>query len=275
MSAKRRNLLKNLRLTEVSLVDVPANQEAHVVITKAFAGDDPEAGNGVTKGHLANTEDDDMTLEELTKALENAEATLETLKKGMEEKDAKIADLTTQLTTVTKRAEDAEATIAKGAGGEEDDILKGLSEPLRKRFEDLEKQAKEAAEAVAKAQEKEELGEFVTKAATFDALPVKAADLGALLFRVAKGKSTAIDAAELDRVLTAANTATVEKGLTKPFGRTAPLAKGATAEGKINAAAEELRKADPNLTQHQAIAKAVSADPKLYAEYRAELGMGG
>ena len=269
-ASKRRSLLKNLRLTEVSLVDVPANQEAHVVITKAFAGDDPEAGNGVTKGHLANTEDDDMTLEELTKALENAEATLETLKKGMDEKDAKIADLTTQLTTVTKRAEDAEATIAKGAGGGsgEEDILKGLPEALRKRFTDLEEQ-------VAKAAEKEELGEFVTKAATFDALPVKAADLGALLYRVAKGKSTAIDAAELDRVLTAANTATVEKGLTKPLGRTAPLAKGATAEGKINAKAEELRKADPNLTQHQAIAKAVSNDPELYAAYRAELGVGG
>lgn len=270
MSAKRRNLLKNLRLTEVSLVDVPANQEAHVVITKAFAGDDPEAGNGVTKGHLANTEDDDMTLEELTKALETAEGTLETLKKGMEEKDAKIADLTTQLTTVTKRAEEAEATIAKGAGGGsgEDDIYKGLAEPLRKRFIELE-------EEVAKAKEREELGEFVTKAATFEALPVKAADLGALLYRVAKGKSTEIDAAELDRVLTAANTATVEKNLNKPIGRTAPLAKGATASAKIDAKAEELRKAEPGLTKQQAITKALGADPSLYAEYRAELGMGG
>ena len=101
------------------------------------------------------------------------------------------------------------------------------------------------------------------------------ADLGALLYRVAKGKSTAIDAAELDRVLTAANTATVEKGLNKPLGRTAPLAKGATATAKIDAKADEIRKAEPGLTKQQAITKALSADPSLYAEYRAELGMGG
>lgn len=77
--------LEDIELTELSLVDVPANQHASVVLWKRFGYMDsvkPELQGQIEKG------DGSVTVEELTKSLEG---------------------LQTQVTDLTKRAEDAEA----------------------------------------------------------------------------------------------------------------------------------------------------------------------
>jgi len=77
-------------------------------------------------------------------------------------------------------------------------------------------------------------------------------------------------AAKLDEVLKAADEQVKAGDLFKEAGRAGHG--GATdSEGKLKAAADELRKADPKLSQPQAIAKALENDGSLYDEYLKEV----
>jgi hypothetical protein len=62
----------------------------------------------------------------------------------------------------------------------------------------------------------------------------------------------------------------LQKRLTEELGSSATNTTDRPALAKINAKAQELRKAKPELTHDQAVAAVVSEDPSLYAEYRAE-----
>lgn len=256
--------LVDVQLTEISLVDRPANQGSAVVLFKR------------------DSEDDDMPtpqeLEALQVAVTKAEEALGELTQANEDLVAKNAELTGQVETLKAEVLAKDDVIAKAATakteGEQDDITKAMAdapEPIAKAMQALIGRLEIAESVIAKQASERDEREFVTKAKAFDKLPTSAEKLGPLMMRVTKGMTTAEDAAELERLLKAAN-----EGMGKPGDPAADPTteigksggdKGSTAEQRIDAKAAELRKADSKLTEAEAITKALEEDPALYEEY--------
>lgn len=253
MAAKKRNLLKNMRLGEVSLVDHPANPGACVVIAKALTASQAD--------EAAQTYEVMMDNEQLAAALEAAEETLAKANSALEaaqeeiaKRDDMIAQLRTPLTAATS----------------DEDVMKSMPEAVRKRFEAQAEEIAKANALIGKLAEEREQGEYIAKAATIiDGLSADAATVGGLLHRIAKGKTTAEDAGEVERLLLAASAAVVAKGLTKPVGSRGYAAAG-DASAKMDEAVAAIRKANPGVSAPVAFSKALEENPELYRAYLAE-----
>lgn len=132
----------------------------------------------------------------------------------------------------------------------------------------------ESAEKIAKEErDRRETREFIAKAEELDQIAQDPAEFGQVLKAIAHaerdGHIEAGTSEKLANVLKAANEA-VEKGaLFAELGRPGAIG-GGDAQTKLEAAAAELRKADPGLTEAQSIAKALDAAPDLYTEIQKE-----
>jgi hypothetical protein len=116
------------------------------------------------------------------------------------------------------------------------------------------------AETIAKAERDLRIQrEAVTKAQT---LPMIAEDPNELAELLIALEGTP-EGAKVEKLLMAANEAISKGNLFSEMGRTGA---GVTSGNAVEAAASELRKADPNLTPEQAIAKAYETNPDLYDE---------
>ena len=182
-----------------------------------------------------------------------------------------------------KRADEAEAELAekdevikqkdaelegvkKSAGDDEEEILKSLPESIRKRLEESEAAAKEAADSIAKMKEDADTKDAIAKAKSFG---VGDADkVGPLLMRVAKGVTTQDDAAYLESMLKGVGEVAGKSALFKSIG-TASAVEGEP-EAQLQAKADEIRKENSKLTKEQAYAQAVEANPQLYTAYVAK-----
>lgn len=135
---------------------------------------------------------------------------------------------------------------------------------LEKRVADAEARA-QAAEEVAKAERNERLTrEAIAKAQSFDKLALNPEEFGPVLKRLRE--TSPEDAAKVEAALAAANEAVTKGAL---FAEIGTAGAGPTdAEGKIEKAAQEIRKAEPSLTKEQAFSKALREHPEFYAEYR-------
>lgn len=280
--------LFGLTLSEVSLVDDPDNDEARVVITKARRNDfamvkaveaiagaledlsDEIVAKALAGGYPADTEavpeaaeaikEIIMDLAQLTKALQDAQAENATLQKAKETAEADLAKARADVA-----AKDAEIAKAKGATQPEpteEEILKSLPEAIQKRIRD---QDAEIAKARAAA-EKAEADEYIAKARALKA--GDAEKVGALLHRVAKGKTTAEDAALVETVLKQAAATTAASELFKSLG--SPATEGASPEEQLVQKAKALQAADPKLTDAAAYSLALDQSPALYDEYIAK-----
>jgi len=163
------------------------------------------------------------------------------------------------------------AAIAKGATPVEDPIAKAIGENpiLKAQFETMQK-AVDEANAIAKAEkEAREHGARITKAgADFPNLPTTAENMAGVL----KAMETMDEPVRkiLTEVLKAGNEA-LGKKLNGEIGKSGPAADVAgEAETIVKTKAEELRKAMPSLTEHQAIAKVYEDNPSLYARVQSE-----
>ncbi|MDE2099054.1 MAG: hypothetical protein KGL39_17505 [Patescibacteria group bacterium] len=135
---------------------------------------------------------------------------------------------------------------------------------LEKRLADAEARA-QAAEEVAKAERGERLTrDAIQKAQSYDRLALNPEEFGAVLKSLREKAPE--DAAKVEAILDAANAAVAKGALYAEIG--AAGAGPTDAEGKIEKAAEEVRKNNPSLTKEQAFSKALSEHPELYAEYR-------
>ena len=132
---------------------------------------------------------------------------------------------------------------------------------LKKQLDDLQKSQSEQLVNLQKAA-------FVTVAKGFDKVEADASKLGDLLFKCST-KLEKADYEALEGMLKAANERIAEGDLLKEAGSSSEdIAKGEKAViEKVNAAAAKLMSADPKLTKEMAFTKALSDDPKLYAEY--------
>ena len=277
--SKARSILKGVRVTEVSLVDEGDNPGADVVVIKrrltdpevafeAFAeavaklnvlaaGEEGAEGVAAAAKILKGL---NMNIEELNEKLSQIEETVETVTKAKAEAEAENAKLKAAL-------EEAEAEIKKlkadGAEQDEDEVLKSLPEPIRKRLLDAEAAAARAEEAIAKANEQREIEAAVAKAKGYGlGDPIK---LGEALHRITKGRSTAEDATVIEEAFAKAQAVMKNSKLFDTIGS----AHGGDAndpEQKLRTVALEIQKAKPALSYEAAYTEALEANPGLYDE---------
>lgn len=318
-----KKLLTDMEITEISLVDDPANDDAKVVIVKAKGKDkdgaefkvckectgslaplckgkgkcmDAEDGK-IRKAHEASIlkylpgvlselapeilakaataggvpadsaaatdaavtfQEFVMDLEQLQKSLENAEAQFTVLEKRATDAEALIKAKDEQIAALTEQVEKAKAG---GEGGDDEEILKSLPEPIRKRIEASEQRAKEATEAVEKMQAAAEESEAIAKARTLGVGDPKV--VGPLMVRVAKGKTTKEDVVALETLLKAAG------AQSKRLFSVAGSGDDGTTDPQeiLKAKAIERQKAKPSLTYEQAYAEVLD-EPENAALYQ-------
>lgn len=178
----------------------------------ASGGDKVKKGVGVMADlDLSKLEDDVREpIEEHVKALGDELAAEKTRATDFEAKAKKAeADLKVEKTRADKAAADLAAF--KKEHPDEDDVLKGVPDEIRKRLEDTEAE-------VAKMREAAEVADFVKRATALDVPGTKPEKLGAVLHRVAKGKATEDDVKEIERLLKGMRELAKKGGLTKELG---------------------------------------------------------
>lgn len=261
--------LSEMTIDEVSLVDAGANGEARVVIFKSQSappGQTEPAGNAGDPDAAASAallKEHQMDIETLSKALEDAEAKMAALEKRTNDAEAALEDANTVI-----KAKDAEITElnAKANPPSDDDVMKSLPEPVRKRLEEAESKARAADEAVAKMQAEKETAEAIAKAR--DLGVGNADDVGPMILRVRKGLTTAADADAIESLLKAASAQSKTSALFKAYGSAAAVE--GDPETLLKAKADEIQAANKGMTAEQAYAKAVDANPALYNAYVAK-----
>lgn len=287
--------LHDMEIEEISLVDDGANPGAKVEIWKAkfmacegckseslckakgkCMGDEgggpmkKSAGDGQGSAGLSAAMQQEimMNLEELSAALEQAEAKLDTLEKAKTDAEAKVADLEGVVKAKDARITELEGTVAKSMDplAADEAFLKSMPEPAREAILKARQAEADAKAQLAKAREAQDTAEAITKAKALNF--GKPEDVGPLLMRVAKGLTTKADADALEALLKSAGEVASKSPLFKALGS------GAAVEGDpdelLKAKAAEIKKARPELTAEQAYAEAVDKNPELYSAYIAK-----
>lgn len=277
--AKRKfNMLKNLSIDEISLVDDPANEQARILIVKAKDADEDAhtaedlerlqkalsqfaltGGSPEISAALAAMETDNMDMETLTKALEKAEASLATLTKRATDAEEKVAELTAD--NAAKDAIIAKHKEPVDAAAEEAEFLKSVPASIRKQLED----GKLAQVAIEKLQGEREIEGFITKAREIGV--TNHAEVGPVLHRIAKGKSTEADLLVIESVLKAAAEQVKTSTLYKAAGVALPASFDGDPEQLLKAKADDIRKAKPSMSAEAAYDQAMSENPALYNAY--------
>lgn len=273
--------LTDMIIDEISIVDDPANEQARVVITKMKAAPEGQTGSEGLSGEIDTASADQikefqMDMENLAKALEDAEAKLETLEKRTSDAESALADATEVIKA--KEAEIAElqkgyaAKANKSDDNDEDDqdeekkVMKSLPDSIKKRLESFEKRAAEAEATLAKMRDEKDTADAIAKAKSLNF--GKAEEIGPLLMRVSKGTTTAADAETLERLFKAAGEQGKVTHLFKSVG--SDTAVDGDPEVLIKAKAGEIQKANNGMTFEQAYAKAMEENPSLYNAYIAK-----
>jgi hypothetical protein len=181
--------------------------------------------------------------------------------------DKRASDAETKATALDKRVKELES--AKSKDTPEEEAWKALPEPVRKRIEETEKRARDAEEAAKAERDKRLTAEYVAKAQTFKALPVKADEFGLVLKRLAECAPSESDYAEIERVLKAAEAQLQQSDLFKERGVPGE-ATATSAIDEINKLATEHVSKKLARTHAEAVTKIASERPELYERYVSE-----
>lgn len=197
------------------------------------------------------------TMEEILKGL--SEEQRSAIQEALNKQEQEVADL-------KKRAEEAEAKLKKGNDPEPEDVWKGVNPEVRKRFEEMEKRAKEAEDVAKREQDARVKKDFIAKASGYRGLPIKPEEFGLVLKEIADKSPEQF--AKLEEVLKAADEAIATGELFKEVGKGGGGGGGSDTWSKIEKAAEEIMKSDSKLTKEQAITKVAEKHPELVDAYR-------
>lgn len=199
-----------------------------------------------------------MDMEAMSKALADAEAKIESLTKRAGDAEAKLEEVT--------KAKDEEIAKLKGdvqkATQTDEEVLKGLPAPVRERLQKAEAENKANREAIEKLRADKEEADAIQKAKTLGV--GKPEEVGPFLVRVAKGATTDKDVEIVERLLKGAK-AQGKTDIAKSVGSAAGDDTG-DPEATLEQKTQEILKAKPALTYHQAYAEAVDKNPALYQE---------
>lgn len=264
-------------LADGAVLNKAAKLQARAALFKAEAdetinvlgevGEDAEADDDAEMAKAALTvaaliEDHVMNIEQLTKAVADAEAKLASVTTDLEKARADNAALTTELEKSKEKVVELEK--AKPADGENADevMLKSLPEALRVSIlKDREQAA--ADRAITKALiEEGEVTKSITKAKEIGF--GEADKIGPVLHRIAKGATKPEDAAVIETVLKSAAEIAKTSKLLKSAGATEIDLGGQEPEEVVKAKVAELRKARPELTAEAAYDEVLKAEPQLY-----------
>lgn len=217
--------LKQLHITKIALVPKGANQEAHVLLYKSA----PPAEEKTMAETIAKA-DHDAVLAKLAKA------------------EADVVTLTEQVTKLTPP--------------DPEDLWKGVSPDLRKRFEEQEARAKRAEEAVALEKAAREKVLYIAKARSFKFLPVNPDDD----WEVFKGIATLPASVQerLDTLFKAAEELGRQAGLTTTWGRDGVPTGGDTPFAQLEALGRSYVAKGLVQTEGDGLARAISERPDLY-----------
>jgi len=183
-------------------------------------------------------------------------------------------DVQKAFSELTKRAESAEAQIeelkksANGGKQEPEDIFKGMSTEVKKRFEEMEKRAQEA-EKIAKAEQETRLvREFVAKAKDYQGLPMEAEEMGKV-FKTLSEKAPD-EFGKVEELLKKADAAIAQGNLFREVGKTANGGDGGVYE-KLTSIAKSKVEKNKDLSFNDAFNEAITENPSLYEQYRSEV----
>lgn len=245
--------LDDLRMTEISGVDHPAHLEEGWLVLKARDDNHRSQEATVPEFEPINKEALDPSIRAYIETLESAVTKAE---KDLEdaEAEAKVA---------------AEAAAAPAAEPTEDEALEkalsALPAPLRKHLADTEARAA-AAESVAKAEMDRRLNdEFVTKAASLNALSLDPTEFGPILRKAAEAMGE--ESVTLFEVLKAANDTVATANLMIEVGSGSGVASASTeAYGSLEALAKA-RTVSHKEDFATALTAIAAENPDLYAQY--------
>lgn len=290
--------LSDIELDEVTVCEEPANEDSVVVIVKANPkphdeplkeADMPDIDDELDDELLVEGEDgDDAEIElsdedaqalaeeiealneagELIPAfalmaanLEEAGEVITKQQAALEEREAEFAELKKMSSLLLERVEKMRA----GETVDEDDlvaVIKSLNGGA------LSPEAERRIAALELVQKQAEEKDLIAKAKDLGVTGIKAEELAPILYRIRKGRTTSEDADRIEKLLAHQATALKKSGAFNAIGSSAVDA--GTAEAKIAAAAEDLRKSKPTLSKEQAADLVLQENPALYDEYMAE-----
>jgi hypothetical protein len=153
---------------------------------------------------------------------------------------------------------------------EDDEIFKGLSPAAVELVKSAQKTAEDAKAELAKREDAEKTREYITKAAGFSHLPIKADEFGPIL-KSAAATLTEEEFGKLEQVLSAANYNLAQSNVFKSFGSSRNGADGSVIS-KVEAEAKTLVDAGTFPTIEQAQAHLMRTNPSLYDQAVAEGG---
>lgn len=261
--------LSEIKLSEVSLVDTPANPGAHVVlfkrgepIEKVIVTKCSECGGNVEKKEKQMAIE--FTKEQLTpeavKFLEKMEKDIATASEAeINVLKAKNVELEKKLADATKPPEP-------------EDIWKGVSPEVRKRLEDSEARALKAEEIAKNERDSRELQEFTKRAETeFSSLPGTAIEKGKVLKAVHQ-KLAKEEAAEVEKLLKSAEEIAKSGKLFGEMGASGGNVNlSDSAEGRLIAKAQDMVSKGVVKSEAEGMEKIAREDPALYQEYQKEV----
>ena len=278
-------------VTRWDVVDSGDNPKSHILLYKNEGGIDGNS-NVDSNGNKKKGEDRTMTLKEILAKMaseqpltkeeqefiktesEAKDNEINTLKTESEAKDTKADDIQKKLDNVEIELVEVKKGVKPEGGDKEkkgEDAIKKASpevqeefKKMKERLEKSDKTAEVEAEKVGKLSEKIAKAEFVVKAKTMPGIGETPEKLADLLLSITKASPE--EYPELEKLLEATSKRIVEGTLLKAVGTDEEGDTG-DAESKIKKAAEVMKKANPDLTNEQAEAAALEADPKLYEEY--------
>lgn len=240
----------------------------------------PESWNVRKEGSVTPEETkkaEEAKAAEAKKAEEETEAKKNKAEEDNETAEDKLAKVEKELAVEKAAKEKAEAELAKA---KEDALtpeqkvekaLESVPEAVKKAVEEQMKDVTkrmEEAETIAKTERDARLNaEFIAKAKTLGPI-AKAEELGPVLKTLSEKAPEEFK--KVEEALKAAAEQVATANLFKEFGTELDGA-GSDAYEKLEAKAEEIRKADANLSKEQAIAKATEMNPELAREYQVEV----
>lgn len=223
--------MERLDISQVAGVDHPAHLEEGWMVMKAAGDDiDPEVAKALTAGALVAKAGRKLSAPRLAR-LRQASEELAGLIAEVDPEEEPVGDLTKTADTETeakakadaeaeataKAAAEATAKAADAGTGTEDEMLKSLPEPLRKRFTDLEATVTTQASELTKERERRADEVHVAKAVGWKHLPgIVPAEFGPALRKVAETAPEQYPV--IEKALSDANEAIATGSLFKEYG---------------------------------------------------------
>lgn len=229
-------------------------------VSLVHAGDNPEAEIVISKAAPIQKEDSMGIKDGLSQEVLDYIESLETVNK----------ELTDEVDSLTETVEKLEkdSLVSKSEDELQKELLEKADPAVRALIEKQEAKLKEASE-IAKAERDARLDrEFLSKAEAMPMLSTEKTALGGLLRRISDALS-AEDVAEVEKILRSANDHIAKSNLFNEFGMGGSET---TVSKSVDGMAQEIIKANPDLTIDQAREKVYQNNPDLFAQAMNEEG---